>query len=89
MELLHFLEDVVLVTLKNMFPQQRMHFFNVNDVQTMYRMLHAMFPRNRNQASNVQASSGASLFAVVHTDGAIYSLPHKDPSPPKHGSKHV
>ena len=88
-ELLHFPEDVVLATLKNKFPQQRMHFFNVNDVQTMYRMFRAMFPRNRNQASNVQASSGASPFAVVHTDGAIYSLPHKDPSLPKHGSKHV
>ena len=29
------------------------------------------------------------LFAAVHTDDAIYSLPHKDPSPPKHGSKHI
>ena len=59
-----------------------MHFFNVNDVQTMYHMLCAMFPRNRNQALNVQTSLGASPFSVVHTDGAIYSLPHKDPSPP-------
>ena len=88
-ELLHFPEDMVLATLKNMFPQQQMHFFNVNDVQTMYHMLHVMFPQNRNQASNVQASSGASPFAVVHTDGVFYSLPHKNPSLLKNGSKHI
>ena len=48
--LLNFPDAVVLATLKNMFPQHRLHFFNVNDLPTMYHMLRAMFPCNRNQA---------------------------------------
>ena len=38
-QLLHFPDDVVLATMKNLFPQQQMHFFNVNDLQTMFRMV--------------------------------------------------
>ena len=74
--LLNFPDPVVLATLKNMFPQQRMHFFNVNDLQTMFRMLRAMFPRNRNQAVGA-AMAGATPFSahqettpVVHVTGA-------------------
>ena len=40
--LLNFPDDVVLATLKNMFPSYRIHFLNVNDLQTMFRMLRAM-----------------------------------------------
>ena len=45
--LLNFPDDVVLATLKNMFPSYHIHFLNVNDLPTMFRMLHAMFPRIR------------------------------------------
>ena len=57
---------VVLATLKNMFPSYQLHFLNVNDLPTMFRMLHAMFPRNRHQ-SIVGAHSRATPFSV-HQD---------------------
>ena len=57
---------VVLATLKNMFPSYQLHFLNVNDLPTMFRMLHAMFPRNRHQ-SMAGAHSGATPFSV-HQD---------------------
>ena len=64
--LLNFPNDVVLATLKNMFPSYRIHFLNVNDLQTMFCMLRAMFPRNRHQ-SMAGAHGGATPFSV-HQD---------------------
>ena len=61
--LFNFPNDVVLATLKNMFPSYRIHFLNVNDLQTMFRMLRAMFPRNRHQ-SVAGAHGGATPFSV-------------------------
>ena len=71
--LLNFPDPVVLATLKNMFPQHRLHFFNVNDLPTMYRMLRAMFPRNRNQAIP-GATGGASPFSAHQNQEAHVSL---------------
>ena len=66
--LLNFPNNVVLATLKNMFPSYRIHFLNVNDLPTMFRMLRAMFPRNRHQsvarAHVEQASPSRQAFAV-------------------------
>ena len=42
--LLNFPDMVVLATLKNMFPSYRLHFLNVNDLPTMFRMLRACSP---------------------------------------------
>ena len=64
--LLNFPDMVVLATLKNMFPSYRLHFLNVNDLPTMFRMLHAMFPRNRHQ-SMAGAHGRATPFSV-HQD---------------------
>ena len=64
--LLNFPNDMVLATLKNMFPSYRIHFLNVNDLPTMFRMLRAMFPCNRHQ-SVAGAHGGASPFSV-HQD---------------------
>ena len=64
--LLNFPDNVVLATLKNMFPSYRIHFLNVNDLQTMFCMLRAMFPRNRHQ-SVAGAHGGATPF-LVHQD---------------------
>ena len=49
-----------------MFPSYRIHFLNVNGLQTMFRMLRAMFPRNRHQ-SMARAHGGATPFSV-HQD---------------------
>ena len=64
--LLNFPDNVVLATLKNMFPSYRIHFLNVNDLPSMFRMLRAMFPRNRHQ-SVAGAHGGAAPFSV-HQD---------------------
>ena len=64
--LLNFPDNVVLATLKNMFPSYRIHFLNVNDLQTMFHMLRAMFPHNRHQ-SVAGAHGGATPFSV-HQD---------------------
>ena len=64
--LLNFPDMVVLATLKSMFPTYRLHFLNVNDLPTMFRMLCAMFPQNRHQ-SMAGAHSGATPFSV-HQD---------------------
>ena len=48
--LLNFPDMVVLATLKNMFLSYQLHFLNVNDLPTMFRMLRAMFPWNRHQS---------------------------------------
>ena len=64
--LLNFPNDVVLATLKNMFPSYRIHFLNVNDLQTMFRMLRAMFPPNRHQ-SMAGAHGGATPFQSIKT----------------------
>ena len=61
--LLNFPDLIVLATLKNMFSSYRLHFLNVNDLPTMFRMLRAMFPRNRHQ-SMPAAHSGATPFSV-------------------------
>ena len=61
--LLNFPDLIVLATLKNMFPSYRLHFLNVNDLPTMFRMLRAMFPQNRHQ-SMPAAHSGATPFSV-------------------------
>ena len=61
--LLNFPDLVVLATLKNMFPSYRLHFLNVNDLPTMFRMLRAMFPRNRHQ-SMPATHSGATPFSA-------------------------
>ena len=61
--LLNFPDPVVLATLKNMFPSYHLHFLSVNDLPTMFRMLHAMFPQNRHQ-SMAGAHSGATPFSV-------------------------
>ena len=71
--LLNFPDPVVLAMLKNMFPHHRLHFFNVNDLPTMYCMLHVMFPRNRNQAIP-GATGGASPFSAHQNQGAHVSL---------------
>ena len=65
--LLNFPDMVVLATLKNMFPTYRIHFLNVQDLQSMYRVLRVMFPRNRNQAL-AAAPVGASPFSVHQDD---------------------
>ena len=61
--LLNFPNNVVLATLKNMFPSYHIHFLNVNDLQTMFRMLRAMFPCSRHQ-SMAGAHGGATPFSV-------------------------
>ena len=71
--LLNFPDEVVLATLKNMFPQHRLHFFNVHDLPTLYHMLRAMFPHNRNQAIP-GAASGASPFSA-HQDQEPLATP--------------
>ena len=61
--LLNFPDPVVLATLKNMLPSYHLHFLSVNDLPTMFRMVRAMFPRNRHQ-SMTGAHSGATPFSV-------------------------
>ena len=64
--LLDFPDMVVLATLKNMFPTYRIHFLNVQDLVSMYRVLRVMFLRNRNQALPA-AHVGATPFSI-HQD---------------------
>ena len=66
--LLNFPDMVVMATLKNMFPTYRIHFLNVQDLASMYRILRVMFPRNRNQTLPT-AHVGATPFSV-HQDKA-------------------
>ena len=61
-----------------MFPQHRLHFFNVNDLPTMYRMLHAMFPRNRNQA--IPGATGGSPFSAYQEQNLMVPVTKRSPS---------
>ena len=79
--LLNFPPVVVLATLKNMFPQHHLHFFNVNDLPMMYRMLRAMFPRNRNQA--IPGATGGSPFSAHQEQNLMVLVTKRSPSKPK------
>ena len=51
-------DSAVLATLKNLFPRQRLHFFQIRDIPTMFQMLREMFPKNRTSIGTVLPQSG-------------------------------
>ena len=74
--LLNFPDNIVLATLKNMFPSYRIHFLNVNNLPTMFHMLCAMFPRNRHQ-SMAGAHGGETPFSVNQDKPSVVPVSQK------------
>ena len=61
--LLNFPDDVVLATLKNMFPSYRIHFLNVNDLQTMFRIVTCHVPLQQTSVSGRSSWWSNPLFS--------------------------
>ena len=77
---------VVLATLKNMFPTYRIHFLNVQNLASMYRVLRVMFPWNHNQ-SLPAAHVGATPFSI-HQDKSHVVPVTQGPKPKNEADEH-
>ena len=75
-DLCQFGDQQQVTKIKSIFPQHRMNWFQVQERNTLFQMLRALYPKNRNTPTSSISTSGS--FTAVHKPhNRVQALPQR------------